>query len=67
MAKLGEQAGDPRLSGTQFPAAAALVTKLTLAPTLEEFLTVPAYRAVLERVGGSYRLMATAPEDPLLN
>jgi malate synthase len=49
LADLGETTGDPRLSGTQFPTAAALVTKLTLAPTLEEFLTVPAYRAVLER------------------
>ena len=25
------------------------------------------WRRVLERAGGSYRLMATAPEDPLLN
>ncbi len=25
------------------------------------------WRAVLERVGGSYRLMATTPDDPLLN
>ena len=44
-----EAAGDPRLTTTRFHAAAALFTQLSLAPNLEEFLTVPAYRAVLER------------------
>ena len=39
-------------------------------PTVEDVFTDdPAglWRTVLERAGGSYRLMATAPEDPLLN
>jgi len=47
LAAQAEAAGDPRLTTTRFHAAAALFTRLSLAPTLEEFLTVPAYRAVL--------------------
>ena len=43
---------------------------IDVAPQVEDVFTEDPdglWRAVLERAGGSYRLMATAPEDPLRN
>ncbi len=56
--------------GGQLESEIAQDAWIDAAPHVEDVFTDdPAglWRAVLRRAGGSYRLMATAPDDPLLN
>ncbi len=43
MTRVRAEVGDARWSSGRFPEAVALFERLSLAPTFEEFLTVPAY------------------------
>ncbi len=42
----GAGAGAQAISGGRFAEAIALFAKMSLSPTFEEFLTVPAYRLI---------------------
>jgi malate synthase len=47
LAKIRELLGPERFETGQFPEARRLFDQLCLAPTLEEFLTIPAYEALV--------------------